>query len=357
MSFQEEKRESIKRYMLDKISRDDIQYIQKTMENFQISVTTVKRYLKECLDNRILTESEETQSGYKLTSIEKDFVYMCDERLDEDMAYYQDVRPLLSDISKEASDIWAYGFQEMMNNAIEHSEAEHIRVYLKKDHLYTEICIIDDGVGIFKKIQYYLKCEWGKEASYLDVIAELYKGKLTTDPANHSGEGIFFSSKLMSGFAIWSDNSLFYGGYGLEGELVKSHLLSYYTKLKKIGTMVVLKLENQSTRIMGEVFDKFAPVDEGFVRTRIPIKDVCAYGEPIARSQARRLMYRMEEFKYIEFDFKCVEFMGQGFADEIFRVWQNKYPDIELIVKNTNRNVLGMVKRVTMKRIAAGKAD
>lgn len=112
MSFQEEKRESIKRYMLDKIRKDDIQYIQKTMENFEISVTTVKRYLKECLADGILEES-------------------------------------------------------------------------------------------------------AKEAGYLDVAAELHKGKLTTDPVNHSGEGIFFSSKIMSEFTIWSDNSVFYDGYVL----------------------------------------------------------------------------------------------------------------------------------------------
>jgi len=54
MSFQEEKRESIKKYMLEKIRQDDEQFIQKTMENFQISITTVKRYLRECLENQIL---------------------------------------------------------------------------------------------------------------------------------------------------------------------------------------------------------------------------------------------------------------------------------------------------------------
>lgn len=42
MSFQEEKRNSIKRYLLEKIRNQNTDYIKKTMNNFQISVTTVK---------------------------------------------------------------------------------------------------------------------------------------------------------------------------------------------------------------------------------------------------------------------------------------------------------------------------
>lgn len=82
------------------------------------------------------------------------------------------------------------------------------------------------------------------------------------------------------------------------------------------------------------------------VKTRIPIKEVCQYGEPIARSQARRILYRLEEFKQVELDFGGIEFMGQGFADEIFRVFQNKHPDIRLIPVSACPTVLGMIKHV-----------
>ena len=36
----------------------------------------------------------------------------------------------------------------------------------------------------------------------------------------------------------------------------------------------------------------------------------------------------------------------EGFADEVFRVFQNKYPEIELLAINANRTVLGMIKHV-----------
>lgn len=346
MSFQEEKRESIKRYMLEKIRQDDAEFIQKTMENFEISITTVKRYVRECLENQILCEAKDTKSGFELRTLLWTFTYVTDKVLDEDEIYCEDIRPLLKECSKKAQSIWYYAFSEMMNNAIEHSECNEIKCIVKKDYLHTEISIIDDGVGIYKKVQTYLQQELGKEISYQDVLTELYKGKLTTNSENHSGEGIFFTSKVLNEFAIWSDNAVYSRGCYNKEQFVESHLLSYYNQMNKIGTMVVMKLENQTRRTIKEVFDMFAPIDEGFIKTRIPLGEVCPFAEPIARSQARRILYRLEEFKQVEFDFDGVEFMGQGFADEVFRVFHNKHPEIELIPIHANSTVLGMVKHV-----------
>jgi len=346
MSFQEEKRESIKRYMLEKIRQDDTEFILKTMENFGISITTVKRYLRECLADQIVCEAKDKKTGYKLETVLHTFLYSPESMTDEDEIYYKEIRPLLEMNSKEAKSIWSYVFTEMMNNAMEHSGCEHIQCVVKRDYLYTEISIIDDGIGIYKNVQNYLQQKFGKTLSYQDVLTELYKGKLTTKPGNHSGEGIFFTSKVLNEFAIWSDSTIFVQGCYDKGEFISSHLISYFNKLSHLGTMVVMKLENQTARTIKEVFDMFAPIEQGFVRTRIPIAEVCPYAEPIARSQARRILYRLEEFKQIELDFEGVEFMGQGFADEIFRVFQHKHPEIELIPINANQTTLGMVKHV-----------
>lgn len=346
MSFQEEKRDSIKRYMLEKIRQKDPEYIQKTMENFGISVTTVKRYIRECLDKNIICEDSECEVGYKLITLCHTFSYKMKNRIDEDEIYYGDIRTLLEDNSKEAKSIWYYSFTEMMNNAIEHSNCTNIQCVVKRDYLYTEISITDDGIGIYKNVQNHLQQKLNKEVSYRDVLAELYKGKLTTKPNNHSGEGIFFTSKVLNEFAVWSDSAIFAQGCYDKDCFVESHLIAYHNKLNHIGTMVMMKLENQTTRTIKEVFDIFAPVEEGFIMTRIPLAEVCPYAEPVARSQARRILYRLEEFKQIEFDFEGVEFMGQGFADEVFRVFQNQYPEIELIPINANPTVLGMIKHV-----------
>ncbi len=349
MSFQEEKRESIKRYLLEKIRQDDENFVQKTMENFEISVTTVKRYLRECVQNKILREDQSSNTGYCLERTVYKFSYKLDKNLLEDKIYFDDVYPLLENLSKEAKSIWSYSFMEMMNNAIEHSRCENIQCMVKKDYLYTEISILDDGIGIYKNVQEYLIKQMGAEITYQDVLVELYKGKLTTNPTNHSGEGVFFTSKMLSEFAIWSDNTILSMGCYKKEKFVMSHLLSYFSKLENIGTIIVMKLENQTTRKIEEVFNMFAPIDEGFIKTRIPIKEVCQYGEPIARSQARRILYRLEDFKQVELDFEGIEFMGQGFADEIFRIFQGNHPEIEIIPIRACQNVLGMIKHVQRK--------
>lgn len=346
MSFQEEKRESIKRYMLEKIRSDDTEYLQKTVENFGISVTTVKRYIRDCMEDGILQEKKDRKTGYTLGVSEKEFHYSCGEALSEDRIFYTDILPFLKDLSDESQRIWGYVFTEIMNNAIEHARGEVIGCHIKKDYLYTEVSIIDDGIGIFRNIKEHLSERTGQRATTEDAILELYKGKFTSDSSCHSGEGIFFSSRMMREFVIWSDSAIYSFGCGDRQQLAESHLIAYYTRLMKIGTMVVMKLENQTKRKAKEVFDMYATVDEGFVQTMIPVKEVCQYGEPIARSQARRILYRLEQFRKVEFDFDGVEFMGQGFADEVFRVFQNQYPDMELVPVNANDTVLGMVKHV-----------
>lgn len=346
MSFSTERRESMKKYMLEKIRMDDEQYITKTAENFQISVTSVKRYISECIADGIIEVCNEKMTGYRLVTKDDEFTYFLKDGLWEDKIYYTDIFPLLEHTSPEAQSIWSYSFMEMMNNAIEHSGAEKICCHVKRDHLYTEISIVDDGIGIFRNIQNYFEKESGLRVDFHDAILELHKGKFTTNPTAHSGEGIFFTSKILRELVILSDAACYSARCAERDKLIQSHLLAYYTKINHIGTMVILKLENQSAKKLREVFDLYAPMEEGFVKTYIPLKEVCPYGEPIARSQARRVAYRLEEFRQVELDFVGIEFMGQGFADEIFRVFQNKYPQIQLIPLNANEAVLGMIQHV-----------
>nr|WP_288539164.1 hypothetical protein [uncultured Dorea sp.] len=47
-------------------------------------------------------------------------------------------------------------------------------------------------------------------------------------------------------FAIWSQAHVFVSDRYSEEELIQSHLIAYYTKLSSIGTMVVMKLGNDS---------------------------------------------------------------------------------------------------------------
>ena len=110
--------------------------------------------------------------------------------------------------------------------------------------------------------------------------------------------------------------------------------------------MVCMSLENETNRKIKEIFDMYTDVEEGFIRTHIPVKEACINGEPVARSQARRICNRLDQFKEVIFDFSNVEFMGQGFADEVFRVYAVKNPQILLRPVNMIPQVRRMIQHI-----------
>lgn len=139
---------------------------------------------------------------------------------------------------------------------------------------------------------------------------------------------------------------------GREHAVLENRLLAYAARLENVGTLVMMTLENETARNLTEVFEVFADVDEGLVRTRIPIREACISGEPVARSQARRICRRLEEFKEVILDFDGVEFMGQGFADEIFRVFAGACPQVLLFPVHMEKEVYRMIRHVGRGQLA-----
>ena len=62
-------------------------------------------------------------------------------------------------------------------------------------------------------------------------------------------------------------------------------------------------------------------------------------------------MARIDLFKSVILDFKDVPYIGQAFADEIFRVFANEHPDIEILVLNANEEVAKMISRAKNVRL------
>ena len=54
MSFDSQKREEIRKYILRKIALNDKELIAKSMDSFGMSVTSVKRYLKEFVEQEVI---------------------------------------------------------------------------------------------------------------------------------------------------------------------------------------------------------------------------------------------------------------------------------------------------------------
>jgi uncharacterized protein DUF4325 len=73
----------------------------------------------------------------------------------------------------------------------------------------------------------------------------------------------------------------------------------------------------------------------------------------MSRSQARWVLARFERFKEVFLDFSGIEFIGQAFADEVFRVYAADHPEIKLLAANANEQVSHMIWRA----VAAAKSS
>jgi hypothetical protein len=243
---------------------------------------------------------------------------------------------ILAGLAPNVSGIVAYAFTEMLNNAIEHSGSPSIDVVMERNGDRIAFDVSDKGVGVFRNIMQ--KKHLG---SPLEAIQDLLKGKETTAPAFHSGEGIFFTSKLGDLFKIRS----------FEKKLVFDNTVQdiYIEDLKRPvkGTKVFFSIGLSATRDLAGVFGRYTDDNLEFTKTAVKVKLYRQGVDYVSRSQARRLVTGLERFKTVELDFSGVGAIGQGFADEIFRVWHSRYPDIKLIATNTNDNVRFMIGHAT----------
>lgn len=336
MKFTKERKTKILYYLLQKIDIADKDFIKKTAENFSISLATVYRYLQELHEKNIIRTDE--SGKYQLVDRERMKDYVLDTTLEEDIVYEDIMREFVCEFSNNIKKIWQYSFSEMFNNAIDHSEAEDIFVHVKQNYLYTEVVIMDNGVGIFNKIRNYFNYN-----KIEDAITELFKGKLTTDPERHSGEGIFFTSRIMDKFVLWSDNKIFTHDNDYD-RLIDVEEVERLNKYK--GTYLVMRLSNYSKKEIVEVFDKYSSVEGGFTVTSIPIKNMFDNAYPVSRSQAKRLYNRLDSFEEVILDFEGVESIGQGFAHELFVVFPREHPGVKIETKNENEEVKKMIHHV-----------
>ncbi|WXZ92721.1 STAS-like domain-containing protein [Fusobacterium nucleatum] len=69
----------------------------------------------------------------------------------------------------------------------------------------------------------------------------------------------------------------------------------------------------------------------------------------VSCSLAKRILMNVEKFKVIVLDFENIDNIGQGFADEVFRVFKNKNPDITIVPINMNEEIEFMINRAMKK--------
>lgn len=330
--------EPVRDFIVRNVHRFPSDIARRVSEQFGISRQAANAHLKRLVEEGALVGDGETRARkYRLCAIAT-FTqqYTIAPGLAEDVAWRNDLLPFLGALPKNVTDIWYYGFTEMFNNAIDHSEGTTIVVQAVKTAADVQVSILDDGIGIFRKIQRDLKLLDERHA-----VLELAKGKLTTDPARHTGEGIFFSSRMFDQFRILSGETYFSHDQKDEGDWILQNHQDFG------GTYVAMKLWNHTSRTLNKVFAKFTVGEElSFSKTIVPVR-LARYGEEalVSRSQAKRLLARVDRFAVVIFDFAEVRAIGQAFADEIFRVFAAEHPRMELHSIHAAPGIEAMIKR------------
>ena len=225
----------------------------------------------------------------------------------------------------------------MLNNAIEHSKSKNIHVEVEKRTSNLVFSVNDSGIGVFRNVMQKRKLK-----SELEAMQDLLKGKTTTQPSAHSGEGIFFTSKVADIFSLESF------GKKLTVDNVLNDVFIEETSPSRKGTKVFFQIACDSDKSLNNIFVEYQtnPGEYAFDKTEIKIKLYTIGTVHVSRSQARRVLAGLEKFRSIILDFDKVPSVGQAFADEIFRVFKAKHPDIQITPVDMNEPVEFMVKRV-----------
>jgi len=229
-----------------------------------------------------------------------------------------------------------YALTEMLNNVIEHSEADRCTARIRLGPGALSFEVRDPGIGVFHSIASKLRFEDEERA-----MVELLKGRTTTLREAHTGEGIFFTSRVADRFALRSHR------IEVEWSRIKDDV--FVSKRRFLaGTEVRFDIQRSSRRRLEDVFAEFAPeeYDFQFRKTKVLVK--LLRRDYVSRSEAKRLLANLEKFSEIVLDFRDVKSVGQGFADEVFRIFARGHPAITISSENANPVIQAMIRHVAL---------
>lgn len=328
--------EIIRRFLLNSIKAGNTHFLHDAMETFELTRQAIHNHLSALVKMGYLAADGNTRARtYILGPLRYHHGEFALKGLKESDVYYRDFGFVFKGLPREIEGICHYGFTEMLNNAIDHSDGTTAFITVERSSEDIRINISDDGEGIFMHIARILGLNDPRES-----ILELSKGKLTTDPENHTGQGIFFTSRAFDEFWIFSGDLVFSHAEGEDDFLLHS-------EKKHTGTRVSMRIALDSSRTLKSVFDAYTGSEEedfAFNKTVVPVKLALYEGERmVSRSQAKRILNRVEKFSTVLLDFKGVDSIGQAFADEVFRVFVRRNPQIKLLPIHLTEDVRRMI--------------
>ncbi|WP_349744547.1 STAS-like domain-containing protein [Roseateles cavernae] len=255
--------------------------------------------------------------------------------LQEDLPWQRDFAPNF-DLPPQVARMIQHGFTELVNNAADHSGGSSVTVSLRQTPSHVQLLVSDDGCGVFDKI-----CAAFDIADAQHAMLELSKGRLTSQPEQHTGRGLFFSSQLADVFDIHANNTAF------QRRAWESTGWQRGRPLPRQGSSIYMAIALDTKRTLDQVLEAWSTAGDGieFDRTTIALRLLAGPGQPLdSRAQARRVAARLPMFKRAEISFDGVADVGHGFADELFRVFARAHKEVELLPTHMTPRIAALVK-------------
>jgi len=252
---------------------------------------------------------------------------------------WDEIRGVVPDLGEsraaKAKAVLAYAFTEMLNNAIDHSGSREVDVSFDTLDQSAKFTVADEGIGVYENVR--AKFNLG---SVVAALQEISKGKVTTQADRHTGEGIFFTSKAADLFQLEAN--------GLQWTVDNRREDTAIADVPNVsGTRVRFELALETTKTMDAIFAQYSEQSFQFDTSRIIVKLFERGVDFVSRSEAKRIVVGLERFRHVIVDFRGIDSIGQGFADEIFRVWADAHPDVRIDAINMGDPVRLMVERST----------
>ncbi len=330
--------DKIKNFIKKQVVNNPSNIVAMTASHFSVSRTTVLRHMQTLIDQgEIIKTGTTKQVCYTHpNTLNRLFTFDLNNTFDESIIFNQYLKkPITKYSSKACLDLCECTVTKILNNAKDHSKGKIVKLAFEIDEKNIHLSCHDNGTGVFKNLQQHFDFPDART-----TLLELSKGKLTSDPVNHTGEGLFFSARAMDIFTLSANGFTF-----LRDNTVTDWTL--FEEKTEPGTKLKMSIARNTSRSLNELFIEYQDDDSfAFSKTEVHIALAQEHGQRlISRSQAKRVVSNLEKFNVVTLDFKHVSLVGQGFVDQVFCVFQNANPAIQLNCINTNDDVAFMIKR------------
>lgn len=257
--------------------------------------------------------------------------------LEEDLPWSRDFAPMLA-LPPKVARLAQHAFGELLNNAIEHSGGTAVTVSIRQTPVHLQLLVSDNGCGLFDRV--------ARSFSITDpalAMLELTKGKLTSEPQRHTGRGLYFTTRIADVLDLHANSAAF------QHRAWQRHQWQRTTPAARQGTSVFVAIALDTPVTLDDVLRVHSRDGQGyaFERTVVPLQLLALTGHALdSRAQARRAALRLQQFRHAQLDFAGVEDVGHGFADELFRVFASRHPQLELEPVNMSPAVRGLVDSI-----------